>query len=92
MNAKISHQAWRSGVSQQRPHHEIARSFDRLLSLQPLQSPGVAQALLSHASGVSLSELRRCLHDPQLGSRKTTRKHTPAPIVPQLTWLSFVTN
>ena len=46
--------------------HEVARAFDHLLSLTPLPMPGVAQALLSHATVDSLEELWCHFHHPTL--------------------------
>ncbi|KAK4228270.1 hypothetical protein QBC38DRAFT_454496 [Podospora fimiseda] len=72
-------------------NHEVAISFNRLLSFEPLPPVEVAKALLSHASVVSLFELWRHLHDPELGSEKKSRKNMPAPIIPDFTWLNLVT-
>jgi hypothetical protein len=53
--------------------HEVAKAFDDLLSRTPLPVPGVAQALLSHASGDSLQEL--CCHfcDSKLEKKRKSR-------------------
>jgi hypothetical protein len=49
--------------------HEVAKAFDDLLSRTPLPVPGVAQALLSHASVASLEELWYHFYDPKLEKR-----------------------
>lgn len=53
--------------------HEVAKAFDELLSRSPLPVPGIAQALLSHASLASAEELWRHFHDPKLEKRMGTR-------------------
>jgi hypothetical protein len=53
--------------------HEVAKAFDDLLSRAPLPVPGVAQALLSHASVASLEELWCHFYDPELEKRMESR-------------------
>ena len=53
--------------------HEVANVFDGLLSRVALPVPGIAQALLSHASVASLEELWCHFHDPKLEKRMEPR-------------------
>jgi ankyrin repeat protein len=53
--------------------HEVAKAFDELLSRVTLPVPGIAQALLSHASVASVEELWCHFHDPKLEKRKKPR-------------------
>lgn len=57
--------------------HEVAKAFDGLLSRTPLPVPGIAQALLSHASVASLGELWCHFYDPKLGKRTESRSKKP---------------
>ncbi|KAH7350793.1 hypothetical protein BKA65DRAFT_593679 [Rhexocercosporidium sp. MPI-PUGE-AT-0058] len=50
-------------------NHEVAKAFDCILSQTPLPVPGVAQALLAHASVKSLDELWAHFYDPELEKR-----------------------
>ncbi|KAE8449593.1 hypothetical protein EG329_007923 [Mollisiaceae sp. DMI_Dod_QoI] len=49
--------------------HEVAKTFDSLLSRTPLPVPGIAQALLHYASVASLEELWCHFKDPKLEKR-----------------------
>ncbi|KIX06616.1 uncharacterized protein Z518_04592 [Rhinocladiella mackenziei CBS 650.93] len=53
--------------------HEVSKAFSELLSRVTLPAPGIAQALLSHASVASLEELWCYLHDPKLEKRTESR-------------------
>jgi ankyrin repeat protein len=57
--------------------HEVAKAFDDLLSRAPLPMPGIAQALLSHASVASLEELWYHFYHPKLEERTESRSNKP---------------
>jgi ankyrin repeat protein len=72
--------------------HEVAKAFDGLLSRAPLALPGIAHALLSHASVTSLDELWCHLHDPKLEKRMASRfRRSRSSLVPEIPWLDVVT-
>ena len=72
--------------------HEVAKAFDGLISGETLPPPGVAQALLHHASATSLDELWCHLHDPKLEKRIASRfKRSRPSIALTTTWLGAVT-
>lgn len=53
--------------------HEVAKVFDELFSRVTLPVPGIAQALLSHASVASVEELWYHFYDPKLEKRTESR-------------------
>jgi ankyrin repeat protein len=57
--------------------HEVAKAFDELLSRVTLPVPGIAQALLSHASVASVEELWCHFRDPKLEKRMESRSKKP---------------
>jgi hypothetical protein len=57
--------------------HEVAKAFDELLSRVTLPVPGIAQALLSHASVASVEELWCHFHYPKLEKRMESRSKKP---------------
>jgi ankyrin repeat protein len=56
---------------------EVAKAFNDLLSHTPLPTPGIAQALLSHAPRVSLEELWCHFYDPNLEKRTESLHKKP---------------
>ncbi|KAE9365001.1 hypothetical protein N431DRAFT_517873 [Stipitochalara longipes BDJ] len=75
--------------------HEVAKAFDRLLCRTPLPAPGIAQALLSHASVASLEELWCHFYDSKLEKRNESRANkSRSSALPKsissITWLDEV--
>lgn len=69
--------------------HEVARTFNCLLSRTPLPSASIAQAVLSHARNTSLEELWYHLHDPKLEeSMDKWYKKRRYPLDSQSIWLN----
>jgi ankyrin repeat protein len=64
-----SRQVKSNHVANQPKKHEVALTFDKLLSQTPTESSSTAQAVLSLAPGTSLYELWRHFQDPKLENR-----------------------
>jgi hypothetical protein len=74
-------------------NYEVAHTFHKLLSHQPLAPPGVAHALLSHTSLASLNELWEHLHNSELEDRTKSMWKPPKPSdAPGIPWLDQVVN
>lgn len=72
--------------------HEVAKAFDSLLSREPLAPPGVAQAVLNHASVTSLDELWCHFLDSKLEKGIFNRlRRSRLSVVSDTTWLDGVT-
>ena len=73
--------------------HEVARTLDGLLSRATIPAPGVAQAVLSHASETSLDDLWSHLHDAGLEKRLSSRFKKTRPVSsPIPAWLDYAIN
>ena len=72
--------------------YEVAKTFDSMVSQSLLPPPGHAQALLSHTPGVSLEELWRHYHDPNLEKiMKSRSTYLQGHVVPKISWLDTIT-
>ncbi|KAL2071660.1 hypothetical protein VTL71DRAFT_12895 [Oculimacula yallundae] len=76
-NAKCNSESWVF------TKYEVAKAFDSILSRTTLPSPGMAQALLSHADIDSFEELWNHLYDPEL-EKSMSEKTSKAPKFPIL--------
>ncbi|KAF2733343.1 hypothetical protein EJ04DRAFT_272997 [Polyplosphaeria fusca] len=71
--------------------HEVACTFNQLLSRTPLVHPGVAQAVLSHASVASLHDLWPHLDNPKLEKKQKDPSKAPTTfLAPGFNWLDHV--
>jgi ankyrin repeat protein len=76
-----------SGENSPFTRYHVAQALDELLSSNPLPPVGMAQALLSQTSTITLEELWRELHvQHDSESKKTLASRT----VPEMTWLDTV--
>ncbi|KUJ10177.1 uncharacterized protein LY89DRAFT_596816 [Mollisia scopiformis] len=70
--------------------NEVARAFNFILSRKPLPAPGIAQALLYHASVASLEELWRHFCDPNLEKEEERAQVTISANSRKMTWLDQI--